>query len=148
MATGIDIIGLVLASVPLAISAIEHYKEGIDVIRDYSQYRSKLKSLQTRLRLQEELYRNTLRSLLSSELSPEEAQSLFPEPGEPRSCLWGTTKIEEKLQKKLKGKYGMFMDVVKDMNKTMGELLEKLDIDSQGKVCNILRLKLYVLMDR
>jgi hypothetical protein len=146
MATGIEIIGLFLATVPLAISALEHYKEGIDVIRDYSHYRSKLKSLQTRLRLQEELYRCTLRSLLSSELSCEEVQSLFPEPGGPRSYLWGTPKIEEKLQKKLKSKYSLFMDVVKDMNKTMKELLDKLDIDMHGKVCNILWPKFYMLI--
>ncbi|OBT50954.1 hypothetical protein VE04_08905, partial [Pseudogymnoascus sp. 24MN13] len=132
--SGIEIVSLLLGAVPLAISALEHYKEGIDVISDFRKYRSNLKSLKTKLSIQEELYRGTLKRLLLSELSPVEAHALFPEQGaEESSALWRTKDTEDKLRRKLGSKFGLFMDVVADMNTIMEKLMEKLDIDMNGK---------------
>jgi hypothetical protein len=114
--SGIEVVGLVLGAIPLAISALEHYKEGIDVISDFRKYRSILKSLKTKLSIQEELFRGTLQRLLLSELSAFEVRALFPEPGEGgNSNLWGTEGIRDKLQKKLGSKFGIFMNVVVDV---------------------------------
>jgi hypothetical protein len=114
--SGIEVVGLVLGAIPLAISALEHYKEGIDVISDFRNYRSILKSLKTKLSIQEELFRGTLQRLLLSELSAFEVHALFPEPGENgNSNLWGTEGMKDKLQKKLGNKFGIFMDVVVDV---------------------------------
>lgn len=116
--SGIEIVGVLLGSLPLAISALEHYKEGMDVIDDFRYYHSVLKSLKTKLDIQQELYRNTLKRLLLSELSLAEVHALFPEPGsEGRDPLWGTKDIEEKLSRKLGDKFGLFMDVVKAVRK-------------------------------
>ena len=116
--SGIEVVGLLLGAVPLAISALEHYKEGIDVISDFRNYRSTLKSLKTKLSIQEELYRGTLQRLLLSELSLLEVHALFPEPGvEGSSALWGTKDIEDKLRRKLGAKFCLFMDVVTDVGK-------------------------------
>jgi hypothetical protein len=116
--SGVEVIGLVLGAVPLIISALEHYKQGIDVIKDFRNYRSTLKSLKTKLSIQEELYRGTLQRLLLSELSPPEAHALFPEPGTKGSnALWGTRDIEDKLRRKLGVKFDLFMNVVADVGK-------------------------------
>jgi hypothetical protein len=116
--SGIEVVGLLLGAIPLAISALEHYKEGIDVISDFRNYRSTLKSLKTKLSIQEELYRGTLQRLLLSELSSLDVHTLFPEPGaEGSSALWGTKDIEDKLRRKLGAKFGLFMDVVADVGK-------------------------------
>ncbi|OBT70027.1 hypothetical protein VE03_00654 [Pseudogymnoascus sp. 23342-1-I1] len=133
--SGIGIVGLLLGSIPLVISALEHYKEGIDVIKDIRNYRSTLKSLKTKLSIQEELYRGTIKRLLLTELSQVEVHALFPEPGsEGRSALWGTEDIEDKLRRKLgANNFHIFMDVVADMNTIMVKLMEKLDIDMDGR---------------
>ncbi|KAE9372484.1 hypothetical protein N431DRAFT_483268 [Stipitochalara longipes BDJ] len=132
--SGIEVVGLLLGVIPLVISAMEHYKEGIDIITDIRNYRSTLKSLKTKLSIQEELYRGTLQRLLLSELSPLEVHALFPEPGvKGSSASWGTKDIEDKLRRKLGVKYDIFMAVVADMNRIMEELMEKLDIDMNGK---------------
>jgi hypothetical protein len=116
--SGIEVVGLLLGAIPLVISAMEHYKDGIDVITDIRNYRSTLKSLKTKLSIQEELYRGTLQRLLLSELSPVEVHALFPEPGANGSgALWGTKDIEEKLRRKLGAKYDIFMDVVVDVSR-------------------------------
>jgi hypothetical protein len=97
---------------------VEHYKEGIDIISDFRNYRSTLKSLKTKLSIQEELYRGTLQRLLLSELSQLEIYALFPEQGvKGSSALWGTKDIEDKLRRKLGVKFDIFMDVVIDVGK-------------------------------
>lgn len=111
--SGIEIVGLLLGSVPLVISALEHYKEGIDIISDFRNYRSTLKALKVKLSIQEELYRGTLKRLLLPELSLFEVDALFPEPGsEGSGALWGTKDIEDKLRRRLGAKFCLFMDVV------------------------------------
>jgi hypothetical protein len=115
--SGIEVVGLLLGVIPLVISAMEHYKEGIDVLADIRNYRSTLKSLKTKLSIQEELYRGTLQRLLLSELSQPEVHALFPEPGATgSSALWGTKDIENKLRRRLGNKYDIFMDVVLDVS--------------------------------
>ena len=64
------------------------------------------------------LFRSTLKRLLLSELSLVEVHALFPELGaEGSSALWGTKDIEDKLRRKLGAKFGLFMDVVADVDK-------------------------------
>lgn len=150
--SGIEVVGLLLGSIPLVISALEHYKEGIDVLNDIRNYHSTLKSLKTKLIILEENYRGTVKRLLLPELSSFEVHALFPEPGEKgSSALWGTKYIEGKLLIKLGAKFHIFMDVVADvrilsflriiftkegfqMNAIMVTLMDKLDIDMDGKV--------------
>ena len=115
--SGIEVVGLLLGVIPLVISAMEHYKEGIDVLVDIRNYRSTLKSLKTKLSIQEELYRGTLQRLLLSELSQTEVHALFPETGATGSgALWRTKDIENKLRRRLGNKYDIFMDVVLDVS--------------------------------
>jgi hypothetical protein len=67
--SGIEIVGLILGGLPLVISAFEDYHRGLDPLKDYWRYSSTLKVLQVRLRLEEDLYRGTLKRLLLPELS-------------------------------------------------------------------------------
>lgn len=134
--SGVEIVGFLLASLPLAISAVEHYRDGLDPLKDYLRYDRTLKTLRTRLRLQETLYKGTLQRLLISELSEAQASVLFQ--GSKRlvdTKEWGTKEIEEKLHRKLGDQYQTFIDVVGEMETAMTKLMYKLDIDIQGKVC-------------
>lgn len=135
MVTPVETAGLVLAALPLVIIAIENYRKGLDPIKDYLRYSSMLKALQTRLRLEQDLYQGTLKRLLISQLSPSDLEGLFADPGEPlEASLWGTHEIEGKLQLALGMKYDIFMDVIKNMDATLKALMEKLDIDLKGQV--------------
>lgn len=139
--SGVEIVGFLLASLPLAISAVEHYRDGLDPLMDYLRYDRTLKALHTRLRLQEILYEGTLQRLLSSELSEAEASFLFQDSKRLVDAeKWGTKEIEEKLHRKLGDQYQTFMDVVKEMESIMTKLMYKLDIDIQGKVCFPVRI--------
>lgn len=133
--SGVEIVGFVLAALPLAISAIEHYQDGLDPLRDYLRYDSTLKSLRTRLRIQQDLFEGTLKCLLLEELSPLQARALFPDAGQHvNRTQWNTPEIDQKLQNRLGGKYENFMDVVREMEMAMRRLMKKLDIDIEDRV--------------
>jgi hypothetical protein len=130
-----EVVGFILGAVPLIVSALEHYRDGLDVAKDYWRYSSNLKSLQTRLRIEHSLYQGTLKRLLLSELSLSQVEDLFPDPQQPlKTALWGTEEIEEKLRVKLGDKYDTFMDAIREMEEAIEKLMDKLDIDLQGKV--------------
>jgi hypothetical protein len=133
--SGAEVVGFLLGAIPLVVSAIEHYRDGLDPLIDYSHYRSTLKALRTRLRIEFYLYEGTVKRLLFSELSSNEADVLFPAADVPlETAPWGTREIEEKLRKKLGKQYQTFMDVVWEMEAVMKKLMNKLDIDFEGKV--------------
>lgn len=121
---------LILAALPLAISALEHYSDGLDPAKDCFRYNSTLKSVRTRLRIQQDLFEGTMRRLLIRELSPNQAQGLFSDAGQNvDTALWRTIGVDEKLRKRLGSKYGNFMDVVSEMESIMRRLLDGLDIE-------------------
>ena len=133
--SGIEVVGLVLGGLPLLISACEHYRDGLDPIKDFLRYDSTLKSLRTRLAIQQELFEGTLQVLLLDQLSEAESKIMFPEVRRPEDISpWFNNDIDGKLQGRLGDKYSMFMDVVKDMDSIMRRLMDKLEVDIQSKV--------------
>ena len=137
--SGVEIVGIVLGALPLAISAVEHYHDGLDPLRDYLRYNSTLKSLRTRLRVQQDLFEGTLMRLLLGELSTSQAQALFSEVGHHvDGKQWNTPEIDEKLRNRLGGKYENFMDVIREMEAAMRRLMKNLDIDIEERVGTVL----------
>ena len=135
MATGIEIVGLVLGGLPLVINAIERFRDGLNPIQDYRRYGNTLKGLRTRLRIQQDLYEGTLKRLLLPEISEPEANALFPiSQASTNVALWGTIDIKNKLRSRLGSRYDTFMDVVAEMQAIMVKLMFKLDIDIESKV--------------
>lgn len=134
--SGVEIIGLILGGLPVAISALEHYRDVLDPVKDYVRYDDTLKSLRIQLRMQQALFDGTMRRLLQDQLSDDQMKALFePEPGVPAGkMLWGTDEIQEKVQRRLGTTYKTFMDVVVEMGKLMQRLMDKLDVDIDKKV--------------
>ncbi|KAM0794886.1 hypothetical protein BDR22DRAFT_873746 [Usnea florida] len=111
--SGVESVGFVLAALPLVISAVEHYHDGLDPLRDYLRYNSRLKSLRTRLRIQQDLFEGTMKRLLLEELSTPQAQALFPDAGRHADReQWNTPEIKKKVRNRLGGKYENFMNIV------------------------------------
>lgn len=139
--SGVEIIGLLLGALPLAISAVEHYRVGFDTLKEYSQYENTLKSLRTRLWIQQELFEGTLQCLLREDISESQAKALFPDASlKFDRSLWGSAEIKAKLQRKLDNKYRNFMDVIEEMEMVMRQLMKKLDVDIEEKVKQDMKL--------
>ncbi|KAI4219034.1 MAG: hypothetical protein L6R36_008607, partial [Xanthoria steineri] len=127
---GVELIGIVLASLPLAISAIEHYRDGLDPFKDYVRYDCTLKSFRTQLRLQQRFFQDTLKLLLLRYLSPHEVSDLFPDAGQHMDVgVWATPEIDMKLHQRLGSRYDDFMDAVREMESVMTKLMKGLEIE-------------------
>ena len=127
---GVELIGVIFASITLVISAIEHYRDGLDPLKDYFRYDCTLKSFRIQLRIQEDLFQGTLKILLLRDLYPHQVRDLFPDAGEHRDArLWGTPEIETKLRQRLGSKYDAFMDAVGEMDSVMRKLMKGLEIE-------------------
>lgn len=62
--SGAEAVGLVLAIIPLVISGLEHYAEGVSTIKIMLNAPSEFKSLSRRLALEHEIFKNTIKLLL------------------------------------------------------------------------------------
>ena len=133
--SGVEVIGLILGGLPLVISAVEHYRDGLHPLKDYFRYDNTLKTLRTRLRIQQDLFEGTLQRLLSDDVSDLQAKALFPNADNLVDLkLWGTKTVDDLLHRRLGAKYGNFMDVVREMEAVMQNLMEGLDFDIEEKV--------------
>ncbi|KAL9639745.1 MAG: hypothetical protein Q9204_000969 [Flavoplaca sp. TL-2023a] len=131
---GLEIVGVVLASMTLVISAIEHYRGALDPLKDYLKYHCALKLLRTHLNIEQTLFRETLESLLVDQVTPDQRRSLFPEGVQNVNItLWGTDEIQQKLQARLGSKFTNFTDLVSEMESVMKSLMKSLGIEPDWK---------------
>ncbi|KAL8849068.1 MAG: hypothetical protein Q9221_005912 [Calogaya cf. arnoldii] len=133
--SGAEIVGIVLASLPLVIAAIEHYRSGLDPLQDYLRYNCTLKLLRTHLRIEQDLFEGSLRKLLLDSLTPDQQRNLFPDGGQNVNvALWGTDEIDNKLQTRLGRKFENFMAIVSEMESVMRLLMEGLEVEPNWEV--------------
>jgi hypothetical protein len=100
--SGIEVLGLVLAIVPLFITPIEKYEHGYGILAEWVEFRREYGDFSNRLRFQRirlrQLAETTLRSVTESEAA---MQTMLENP---KSEKWKDPAITERLKYKLSGK--------------------------------------------
>lgn len=131
--SGIEIAGLVLAVIPLFISTIEHYEDGLRPFRVLKLvvYRQELAQYRTKLMTEYSLYNNALEELLVDVVTQQELRSMIDQGYGP---LWKDTALEDKLGKRLGRTYATYFLVMKQMQEVMARIGSLLDIQRQGNV--------------
>jgi hypothetical protein len=135
--SGVEAAGFVLAAIPLVISFLEHYADGVRTIDRWRKYDRELKSLSRRLRSQEQLFRNSCDLLLQRIVSSNELmEELISNPlGE----QWEKGNLNSMLQLKLPSSCAGCMEVVEDIKDALNEFKERLGLDEDSKVSAINR---------
>ena len=132
MLTGVEVTGVVLAVLPLVISALEHYSDGAKPLRDFFRYKIVIRQLIIDLGTQQLLLRNTCEKLLDGVVESQiTLAGLLDTPGGPG---WNDNELAAKLKKRLAGAYNIYMESVKDMESTLNLLKDKIGLDEKGKV--------------
>lgn len=130
--SGIEVAGIVLGCIPLVISALEHYIEGVASIKRYVRYKEELESVRRRLLVEQDIYINTCDALLEGLVPVNELDQYLADPG---GELWRAPLLEERLKERLKRSYGSYTLTIRDMNDTLHELKRKLRLNpDSGKV--------------
>ena len=139
MVTGVETAGIILGSIPLIISALEHYAEGVGTIEKWWRYKRELASLKRVLGAEYDRFLNTLEELLAGLVPDAQLASLLLSPGGP---AWSDAELSIKLQARLRNSYNSYLDTVNDLNEVVTILKGKLELDPNGKVILCLALTL------
>ena len=127
--SGLEIAGAVLGSIPLVISAIEHYANGISTARRYLKYQTEMEDLLRKIRTEQKLFKNTIETLLNGIASDERMSDIVA-----GGNFWQEPDIELKLKDRLRDAYDIYLDNVCGMEASLQRFREKLALDQAGKV--------------
>lgn len=133
--SGIEIVGLVLGSIPLLISALDHYGNGVRTIVRWWDYHRELRSIRRLLMAEYHVFRSTVERLLEGLL-----------PGPVLDDLMNSTMLEDwrdkdilavdrKLKARLSSSYSSFMMCVEDISTVIIKLNQDLEVTASSKVC-------------
>lgn len=122
----------ILAALPLVISGLEHYAEGVSTIAKWWSYKRELNSLCRVLGAEYARFLGTCEKLLHGLVSPADLKALLDQPG---GLQWRDSLLEKKLKKRLERAYLPYLQSVDDMASAVKELESKLELDPDGKVC-------------
>ncbi|KAH7160731.1 hypothetical protein EDB81DRAFT_782864 [Dactylonectria macrodidyma] len=109
-----EVAGVVLGGIPLLLYALDNYKRCLEPGKDYWRYASTLCAIRSHVFVQQEQLDVTLRNI--GLVKPTR------------------TELEQHLRELYpKSKCSEFLNIVDNMEKTVGQMMEKLDIDADGK---------------
>ncbi|KAI0533155.1 hypothetical protein GGR58DRAFT_506656 [Xylaria digitata] len=108
-----DVAGLVLGALPVAIMAIENYLKGLELRENYKNYQQTLQGIRRNIFIQQQQLQVTLESIALRKPTLQE--------------------VKQRLREVKLDCYQQFIDILEHMDSITSRLLEKLDIDSNGK---------------
>ncbi|KAK6834322.1 hypothetical protein PG987_009016 [Apiospora arundinis] len=108
-----ELAGLVLGGLPIALVAMDNYHRCLQATRDYWRYESTIKLLRNHIFLQQEQLHKTLRDIGLTDPSP--------------------VRLQEFMRQKYPGKYEVFVDIIAHMDGLLEKLMDTLDVDIDGK---------------
>lgn len=133
MATDVEVVGFVLAGMPIIISALEHYGEGWTTMEHFRRYAREIKSVLRDLEINNAILCNSAKELLSDMVDSEELELLL---GDRTGAIWGQQKFRGLLSSKLGTSYQAYVGTMAEVKTAMEDLTQRLDIVWDGSVSN------------
>lgn len=131
MLTGVETAGIVLAVLPLFISAFEHYHDGLEPIKAFWDIDQLLPIQIRRLRNQHVHFEQTLRILLAQIVDANEVEDMV---AAPNSDFWKTPEMQERLELLLQESYNAYQDTISHMEEIMKKIAKDFKIDHSERV--------------
>lgn len=134
--SGFEVAGIVLGSIPLLISALEHYGEGLSTIQRWRKYERELKALIRNLKTEQVKLQNVCEKLLVGLVPTSDIEAMIESPfGE----LWRQEIIEKKIRARLWKSPAVFKDTITDVSTAINELKREIDSQRDGNVSELKR---------
>ncbi|XPS78885.1 hypothetical protein M3J09_010884 [Ascochyta lentis] len=124
--SGLEVAGVVLGALPLVISALEHYTNGIRDIKRYYRYKAELQSLIDGVRTQEVIFSDTLEQLLTGIVRADEMAAFIANPA-------AHPDVDLRLRKRLREGYDTYFANVRGMETALAVMMVKLALGPDGK---------------
>ncbi|KAK4040938.1 hypothetical protein C8A01DRAFT_15233 [Parachaetomium inaequale] len=134
--SGFEIAGVVLGSIPLLISALEHYGEGISTIQRWRKYQRERQSLIRNLQTEQVKLQNVFEKLLVGLVPASDIEVMIENP---RGPLWRQEAIERKIRARLWMSWTVFDDTIEDIRIAIDEMQREIDSQRDGNVSELRR---------
>ena len=125
--SGFEVVGVVLGAIPLLISGLEHYAEGIHTIKNMWDYEAVVRHLVTEFMLSQGILRHSCQDLLMPILPDTEATKLL-EGGAPN---WEDEDLAKRLREFLGPDYEVYVRTVRNLNRRIEFFTRKLALDTR-----------------
>lgn len=123
--SGIEVAGLVLGALPLIISALEGYAKGAGAIQQWRFYKRELTTLKRGLETEHVKLQNVCEKLLMGIAQPPIIEQMIENPFGP---LWKEEQVYRKIRQRLWRAAGVFEENLRDIQKALKELEDKLNL--------------------
>ncbi|CAG7554629.1 unnamed protein product [Fusarium equiseti] len=121
--SGFDVAGVILGSIPLVISTLEHYKNGISVIQRYRRYERELQRLIRNLATEKSRLQNVCEKLLDGIVPPSRIDEMVENP---RGDLWVKYETQKAIRTRLWKSWNAFEETLRDIQTATEGMYEKL----------------------
>lgn len=132
--SGIEVAGLVLGALPLLLSGLEYYKEGMIPLKDFVRFEMVIRELRRRLQNAHMRFKNTCEKLLNGLLSQDDESLLLLLLRNPGGPEWQTPEMMQKIRLRLQKSYETFLDTVVYIGFQLDELRTVIGLDDKGYV--------------
>ncbi|KAH8680423.1 hypothetical protein BGZ61DRAFT_520223 [Ilyonectria robusta] len=121
--SGFEVAGVVLGSLPLLISAMEHYRDGLDPVKAFLRYQDELNRALRDLRALHTSLAMTLEYILKQVAGQDEVIDMM---SDHRQQMWKSNELETSLRSLLKDAYDDYVDILGDVESDLKVLASKL----------------------
>ncbi|PTB69395.1 hypothetical protein BBK36DRAFT_1165668 [Trichoderma citrinoviride] len=127
--SGFEIAGIVLGAFPIAISALEKYRDIADRLDLFYKIREQYQDWNTDLKFHNLAFTRNLEQLLLPLVADDaKIEELLREPG---GDSWKEEPVAKLFEERLQGSYGLYMQYIERMERVMREINTVLAIDSK-----------------
>ncbi|KAH7020417.1 hypothetical protein EDB80DRAFT_702936 [Ilyonectria destructans] len=128
--SGFEVAGIVLGAFPIAITAVEEFRDVAKRLKLFYEVRTEYKRCRDQLAYNQILFKTNLRRLLLPlVVDDDKIDELLADPG---GSGWKEKPLDDLLRKRLKDTYGPYFEFVKEMGTIMDEMNEELALDSEN----------------
>ncbi|OBR06237.1 hypothetical protein CH63R_10357 [Colletotrichum higginsianum IMI 349063] len=120
--SGLEVAGIVLGSIPLIISALEHYKQGESIIKIWRNHERELKRLIRNLKIERVRLQNVLERLLIGIVPSNHIERMIAEPFGP---AWHLEDVQRKIQTRLWTSSGVFEEILGDLDAAIQDMMRR-----------------------
>ncbi|KAJ3537898.1 hypothetical protein NM208_g6132 [Fusarium decemcellulare] len=133
--SGFEVAGVVLGAFPIAITALEKYREAARRVNLFYTIRREHKKCRDDLVFYHLLFKNNLRRLLLPlVVDDDQIEELLATPGGPG---WKGKELDDLLRKRIKNGYMLYFEYIAEMKRIMDELNRELALDSEAVRRNV-----------
>lgn len=132
--SGIEIAGLVLAGIPLLISALEHYSEGVQTIRKIRHSSKGFLRLKRTLETENDIFLNSIELLLKDDVDDHVLATMLQYPGN-QAVGWKDAKLDARLRARLGRSYSVYFEAIDALANDIRNFGDAIQLNNSGKVC-------------